>query len=44
MKVTKKNIEKFRAEFQAKFVEEFEKTFGSLEDIKDISKALWMER
>lgn len=34
MKVTKKNIEKFRAEFQAKFIEEFEKTFGSLEDIK----------
>ena len=34
MKVTKKNLEKFREEFQMKFIEAFEKEFGTLEEIK----------
>ena len=42
MKPTKKNIEKFRTEFQAKFVEEFEKTFGPVEDLKkQYTEAEW---
>lgn len=42
MKVTKKNIEKFRAEWQAKFVEAFEEEFGSIADLKaQYSEAEW---
>ena len=42
MKVTKKNLEKFREEFQMKFIETFEKEFGTLEEIKDnYSEAEW---
>lgn len=42
MKVTKKNLEKFREEFQMKFIEAFEKEFGTLEEIKaKYSEAEW---
>ena len=42
MQPTKKNIEKFRAEFQAKFIEEFEKAFGPIEDLKkQYTEAEW---
>lgn len=34
MKITKKNIEKFREEFAQKMVQEFEKEFGPIEEIK----------
>ena len=34
MKVPKKNIEKYRAEFSQKMVQEFEKEFGPIEEIK----------
>ena len=42
MKVTKKNLEKFREEFQIKFIEAFEKEFGTLEEIKaNYSETEW---
>ena len=42
MKVTKKNLEKFREEFQMKFIEAFEKEFGTLEEIKaNYSETEW---
>ena len=34
MKITKKNIEKFREEFAQKMAQEFEKEFGPIEEIK----------
>ena len=42
MKVTKKNLEKFREEFQMKFIEAFEKEFGTLDEIKaNYSETEW---
>lgn len=42
MKVTKKSIEKFRAEFQAQFIEALEKEFGPIEELKkQYSEAEW---